>query len=129
MRIHSDVLTRNDFHHAIINSGIGSEGVYIDICTDHRSRTRNRAFDVSLASSKVGRRRNSGTHGARGEECWSATYEQHGRWMAQLYEKDKDARIAFYKNRNDFHRQTNHAFYPEVCDSHSRKGGMKNDRS
>jgi hypothetical protein len=110
MRIHSDKLTRADLAEAIMAAGL--EGVYVDGVIEGRSQSRARGFTVKLAA-RPGpgrRRRNTGRYGAEdaGHEMYqaSATYDEHGAWMAELFERDPDAIVTYYKGRDDFHDQT-----------------------
>lgn len=117
MRIHSDVFTRDDFQRALRDAGLVAHDVILDVCEPHGSRRRLRGFEIQLAAVREyngkskRRRRNSGIYGARGEEeVWAATYAEHGLWMAQLYEKDPDAIVGPYKDRDDFDDKTRNEF-------------------
>jgi hypothetical protein len=101
VKIHSDTLTSGDLH-----SAANAAGVWVD-AIERGSRSRRRAFDFRLAGDSS-RPRNSGTHGA--ERVASATWDQHGHWMADLFDRDPAAIIGPYDGRDDFHQQTDGAY-------------------
>jgi len=114
MRIHSDRLTRQDLYSATE----GIEGVWVDGAIETGSRSRARGFTVKLAAEpqKGRRRRNTGNYGAEDGgypiQVAAATYDEHGRWMAELFERDPDAIITYYSGRDDFHEQTDGKYRP-----------------
>ena len=106
MRIHSDILTRQDIYTAVDNL----PGVYVDV-TEHGSRTHAAAYEVSLEGN--GYAKNTGKYGA-GDEI-AATWDEWGVFLARLFDKDPDARCGAakypaYRNGYDFHAQTNDRF-------------------
>jgi hypothetical protein len=50
------------------------------------------------------------SHGrARAAGNYAATYDEHGEWMAEVFERDPEARIVGYEDyrgRDDFHEKT-----------------------
>jgi hypothetical protein len=70
-----------------------------------RPRVRQHGWKVRLTGSST-RHRNSGTHGAATWESPPATWDEHGRWMAELFDRDPHARIAGYNGRDAFHHET-----------------------
>jgi hypothetical protein len=118
VRIHTDHLSRGDLTAAVSRAGL--RGVWIDGCTEHGSRKRRRAFEVRLAAHpRPGRRRrNTGRYGAEDgfspQYVAAATYDEHGAWIAELYALDADAIVGPYRNRADFHAQTQGHYRTEV---------------
>lgn len=122
MRIHSDTLTGGDLSDALSAAGLRTAGVWIETADKTGSRTRDHAFTVKLAAEpREGRRRqrNTGTRGAEEPRYYrpagadpfqvAATWDEHGRWMAELFEIDPAAVImgsGRYDGREDFHAQT-----------------------
>lgn len=101
MRIHSDILTAADFYAAIDDDG----DVFIDELRETPGRKCQRTFIVYLeAKPSKGRRARHNRPGL------SATYDEHGFWMAELYRIDPDAFVAGYKGYDDFHKQTKGVF-------------------
>lgn len=118
MRIHTDVLTSEDFYRAISAAGL-SPDVWVDECNVRGSRRRNRAFEVRLAAEpgrdkggKARRPRNSGQYGAEnGDYQKAATYDEHGYWMAELFRKDPTLIIqGCYDGAAKFHALTKQRF-------------------
>lgn len=109
MKIYSDTLTRDDLYAAL------PDGVMVaDIREIRNPRKRARGWQITLEgyAARHTRRRNSGTWGAvptAGEYGYAATWDDHGVWMAALYEIDPLALIAEYANRDDFYESTEHA--------------------
>ncbi|MGE0881894.1 MAG: hypothetical protein AB7O61_24845 [Acidimicrobiia bacterium] len=60
----------------------------------------------------------SGKVWARRMQPQHATYHEHGRFMANVFERDPDATIktavTTYHGRDDFHAQTNNDYMPKV---------------
>lgn len=97
MRVQSNTLTKTDLYAAIEDGG----PVFIDELTETEGRKRARSFIVYLeAQPGKGRRPR---HNRRG---YSATYVEHGEWMARLFGTDPDACIAGYNGVDDFHDKT-----------------------
>jgi hypothetical protein len=74
---------------------------------------RSRRFEHVRLCSPVPRgkgkryRLNGGNIGAL--EAYAATYDEHGEWMAEVFERDPEARIVGYEDyrgRDDFHEKT-----------------------
>lgn len=112
MRLHTNVLTTADLSDALTETGLTAEGVFMDVLTLHGSRSHARAFEFRLGATpaKGRRRRNTGHYGAEDagmtQEVAAATYDEHGRWMAYLYERDPYAKIGPYTSVDDFHAKT-----------------------
>lgn len=103
MRIHSDILNASHFFSAVV----GLDGVWVDECNPRGSRSRKCAYEVRLAASQKpgrNRRRNSGQYGA--DSLFAATYDEHGHWMAKLFNVDPNAIIGPYDGEINFHRMT-----------------------
>ena len=101
MKVYSDTLTINDLY-ACLPSGVGIAGVR----EIGRARKRARGWELSLEGydARHTRRTNSGQYGAG--ERFAATWDDHGVWMNNLYERDPNAHIAWYENREDFYEKT-----------------------
>jgi hypothetical protein len=109
MHIHTDHLTGDDLHLALIDSGLHRRGVFLDTdrggpngYTAHRSRKRKHRFTFYLvATDGYGRRyANSGTKGAGTDKA--ATWHEWGAFIAELYHRDPDALIGHYGSARDF---------------------------
>jgi hypothetical protein len=114
MRLHSDVLTQRDLFDAAMISGLHSRGAYVESVTLHRSRSRARGMEFRLASDRSNQYRNSGQYGA---EVWgpkAASWDDHGVWMAELFDRDPNAIIGPYKGRDAFHCATKEAYIKDA---------------
>jgi hypothetical protein len=102
MRIHSDILTRDDLFAAIGAVRADAPDIYLEHASAHGSRSRTRAFEVALRGmgARHTRRPNFGGDG------YAATYHDWGYWIAELFAIDHDAVIGPYKGADDFERQT-----------------------
>lgn len=106
MKVYSETLTMADLHSACPD---GIELMDGAVLIDKRSRRFEGVRLCSPVARKISKRRpNTGTWGAdRAHYC--ATWDEHGAWMAELFERDPSARImgyADYRDREDFHQQT-----------------------
>lgn len=109
MRLHTDVLTRDD----ILNAAKGGT-IAFDRLTEHGSRSHARAFEVKLTGS--GTHTNSGRYGANTWEQ-AATWDEWGIFLGRLYEIDRNllvgsAKNPIYEGWDDFHWQTGERFLP-----------------
>lgn len=105
MKVYSDSLTQRD-----LDAASNIPAYYPEVKREWVGRLRERAYDVRLVGSS-NRWRNSGVYGA--ESTRSATHDQHGEWMARLFEVDPDAIIvgdSRYEGRDDFHAQTEYRY-------------------
>ena len=94
MRIHSSILSYADLKHA------RPDNVTVDIEHEGGSRKRGRGFTVYLyGSSPFWAQHDSSRH--------AATWDEHGIWMARLFDLDRDAIISWYDGYEDFIGQTN----------------------
>jgi hypothetical protein len=98
--IHSNTLTADDLYDAARTI----PGVYVDELSIHGSRDHARSFRVKLEG--TGRQRNSGRWGADGSGQ-AATWDEHGAWMARVFDADPDARFGdkahpIYQGREHF---------------------------
>lgn len=104
MKIYSDTLSTDDLYAAL------PDRVHLDgLCPITRPRVRRRGWIVKLTGTST-RHRNSGSYGAASWESTPATWDEHGQWMARLYELDPEARITYYANRDQFHAMTKNAY-------------------
>jgi hypothetical protein len=106
MRLHTDTLTLTDFlaagNHASAVSG-GTVTVHYE--SRHASRSHAAAYEVKLTGDgTLTRKRNMANTGI------SATYAQHGHFLAFLYEIDPTAKLGPYKSREHFHSTTGNDF-------------------
>lgn len=100
MKVYSDVLTEADLRSAL------PDGVYADVRPLRQARVRRFGWDVYLEGfgARHTRATNSGTYGAGSRKAVS--YDDHGVWMARLYQIDPDARVSWWKSRADFEQGT-----------------------
>jgi hypothetical protein len=98
VKLYSDTLTAADLHAAANLPAYG-----VELVTIQRPRVRKHGWTFRLWGSS-GRWRNSGQHGAERERA--TTWDQHGEWMARLFDKDPAAKIGPYNGCDDFHAQT-----------------------
>lgn len=52
--------------------------------------------------------KNSGDHGS--DTIWAATYDEWGWFIAELFERDPNAKFGYYSSRDDFNEKTNGKF-------------------
>jgi hypothetical protein len=93
--------------------GLVAPSVYFEQCDERGSRSRTRAFDIKLACATKykndGRRRaNSGNHGSAYR--YTATYDEWGFFIAEIFERDPEAVFGNYNGRDDFENQTHGAY-------------------
>lgn len=112
MRIHTDTLTARDIYDAADRAG---DAVSVTF-TQHGSRSRARAFNVTLTGSSS-RRPNSGGYGAGGYgDTYAATWDEWGMFLAELFRRDP-AMIAgspgrpVYADAEHFHWTTGGRFH------------------
>lgn len=108
MKVYSDTLDRNDLYEA----AHGTPGVQITSTKMNRPRIRARGWAVTLTCPSSNRHQNSGTHDAATWMPSAASWDQYGQWMALVFERDPDARIAEYDGREAFHRATKNKYSP-----------------
>ena len=102
MKVYSDTITRADLFDCLPGD------VSAEVIEIRHARKRAHGFTVSLEGigDRHYRRKNGGNYGASSPGVMAATWDDHGVWMARLYELDPDALIADYAGRDDFERQT-----------------------
>lgn len=91
---------------AIIEAG-RAEGMWVQLLHIRRTRIRKHGWHASTEGTSK-RPKNSGTFGA--SHLYAASWDQHGRWFARLFQYDPNAVIvgvARYDGAEDFHAQTN----------------------
>lgn len=103
MKIHSDILTKQDIIEAATNADLGTS-IYFTTLDARGSRSREHAFEFRLASNTSMRRSNSGTHGAGSDHA--ASWDDHGHFFARVFLADPEAKIGRYDGEFDFHVQT-----------------------
>jgi hypothetical protein len=104
VKLYSDTLTGADLNDAL------PRGVGIETLSIGRPRNAARGWTVRLYCYGNRRLRNSGRHGAESQGPPAASWDQHGEWMAALYDRDPHARIGPYTGRDDFHTKTDGAY-------------------
>ena len=109
MKLYSDTLDSQR-----LAAAARAEGLYLELASMSRPRKRARGWTVRLSNPSSRRHRNSGTHGAATWELDPpASWDDHGRWMARLYDLDPGMVVAEYDGAADFHRATRGAFKQE----------------
>lgn len=124
MRIHTDKLTFQRIQDAMAEAkrkGRIAKHVTFETLKAHNSRDYDRSFEVRLeAYTKVdgdGRRyANSGSYGAA--TAYTATYDEWGWFLAELYEIDPYMRVGsksypIYSSDDDFHERTGLSYHPQ----------------
>lgn len=131
MKIHTNTLTTADLWACMARAAeLGrTSGVYVDSAEQVGSRSHSHAIRFRLAADQApGRRRprNTGTYGAEGSwrdggerHQYAATWDDHGHWMAQVFEVDPlavfshgGASSASYRGREHFHAATGCKYVP-----------------
>ncbi len=99
MRIHTDVLTKNDLCDCL------PPDVWVEALLTG-SRSRDCAYTVHLSGegARHTRRANNGSRGAGYEHA--ATFSDWGRWINALYDRDPAALIGQYRNSGHFYATT-----------------------
>jgi len=111
MRLHSDIITRDDIYEATQEAG---KNVVFAEVTEHGSRARRRAFEVKLTGTSS-RRPNSGKHGAGDLDDRAATWDEWGMFLADLFGADPDMIVGtpgrpVYDGAVNFHLATVYRF-------------------
>jgi hypothetical protein len=109
MRIHTDTLLHTDIiaatHYVkrVTGSAVTTMGGFPEV---RGSRSHAGAYEVYLMSDgKLSRRRTM-----RDRDCYAATYEQWGWFLAYLYAIDQHAKAGPYNGSDAFDSQTRYAF-------------------
>jgi hypothetical protein len=109
MRIYSDTLTARDLFETVRMV----PGMYLDSIEEiKRAKLRQRGWIVQTAGSS-NHWKNSGKNGAG--PTYAASYDDHGKWFALLYQRDYEAIIVGagrYNNADDFHKKTRDKYRP-----------------
>lgn len=121
MKLHTNRLHRADFLSALRRQkalGNIAEDVLFDTLDEHRSKTHQRRFDIKLeAVTKVagdGRyQRNSGRHGPE-YDAYSATYDEWGYLLGDLFRQDPDMVTEHYAGRTMFLVKTGYSYDDEA---------------
>lgn len=93
MKIHADKLTTGALYDAL------PAGVIITECEPAKSRTHAHAWIVRLSGSSP-----YAQQGGTGYKA--ATWDEHGRWMADLFAIDPGAILGQWKGRTHFYTET-----------------------
>ncbi len=103
MKVYSDILTRDDMLDAL------PYGVTLEECEKIQNpRVRSQGWNVQLRRWGSNRHTNSGHYGAG--ERGAATYDDHGVWIAELFDRDPSARISWWDGRDHFNQGTEHKY-------------------
>jgi len=94
MRIHTNTLTASD-----LDDAARIARVEFGRMTEHGSRSRDHAFDVTLTGESK-RRPNGGTSGA--SDDYAATWDQWGVFLGVLFDRDPEMTCRAYKDFVDF---------------------------
>ena len=98
MRIHTDTLTASN-----VQTAATTARVTLDRFTEHKSKSRDHAFDITLQGESK-RHQNGGTGKA-------ATWDQWGVFLAVLFDMDDSLSIPrAYAHDSDFHYKTANRF-------------------
>lgn len=121
MQAHSNVLQHEAFREALAETGLASQGVYLEPITQHGSKSRARAFKISLSAEagrdfngKARRPKNSGRYGAESSYYKAATYDEWGVFIRALFRRDPEMKFGPYDGVQDFHEKTGHRFAQEA---------------
>lgn len=94
MKLYSDILSEEDLRAA---SGVAGVSMW-ELERIERPRKRQNAWNVYLTGSASYRSQ------ATGEPA--ATWDEHGVWMAELYKRDPNLVVAYYRNLSHFVAET-----------------------
>lgn len=109
MKLYSDSLSTSDLADAC--AAAGRMVYFAALQPIHRAKVRARGWKVKLASLQSRRYSNTGTHGADTDSPHNAaSWADHGRFFAVLFDRDPGARLACYDGREDFHAKTKGEF-------------------
>lgn len=93
MKVHTNTLTRDD-----VAEAAAAAGVTVISLTEHRSQSRDHAFNLILSGSG----RSGGQYGNASAK--SATWDEWGIVLAELFRRDPSVRIAkVYESEAAFH--------------------------
>ena len=106
MKVYSDILTADHLAAACrAQEGVG----LVSAEQIERARVRRRGWKVQLYGTSP-HPRNTGRYGGQHDGWPPATWDEHGRWMAELFRRDPNARIAEYDGAEEFERSTEGAY-------------------
>lgn len=116
MRLHTDKLHTDNLFNALFaakDAGNIAESVYFDILVRKASHSKEHAYEIQLASmGKIPgdkrRYRNSGKFGA--QDDYSATHDEWGFFITELYKLDRELTFGPYTGKEDFHEQTTYKY-------------------
>lgn len=119
MRVHTKLGGR-EFKALLQVDGRLGQDLYFENLTEHGSRTHDRAFNVKIwsqnrttISGATRKRPNPGNwlNGQRTRQCFTATFDEWGYFLAALFEADPHARVVnCYNDREHFHERTLRAY-------------------
>lgn len=96
-------------------NGLVTADVVFDLFGPAGSRSHRTAFEVHLAtadrdSSPSGKKRPVAAHAGGTGLKYSASWEEWGEFLAELFAADETAKAGSYKSPDDFHAKTDYAF-------------------
>ena len=89
MKLHSDILSDSDIYEAARIAG-----VTVWTCERFKARVRKTGWTIYLGGSSP--------HRSQATQQPAATWDEHGVWMAELYKRDPQLRVSFYKTLDHF---------------------------
>jgi hypothetical protein len=101
MKVYSDSLTFTDLRACAEEVGLT---VAWDTREMQKPRIRTFGWEVRLHDADSKRYYNSGPYGAR--DRGAPSWDRYGHWMARIFQRDANARIAEYNGAEEFHRVT-----------------------
>jgi hypothetical protein len=118
MKLHTK-LTSHDISEALENvkqHGLVTEDISFVQFAYESSRSHANGYLIqlgttnkySLPSGKKRHYKNSGDRGA--DMIWAATYDEWGWFIAEIFDRDPNAKFGYYKSRDDFNEQTKWKF-------------------
>lgn len=107
MKIHSNTLTMTD-----VREAAAAAGVTFDRCTESGSRSKARAFDVTLrGNSRRAPNFGTGKVDRFGVTEKAATWDQWGVFLGVLFARDDEMVTPYDKSGDAFHERTAHRFF------------------
>jgi hypothetical protein len=102
MRLHTNILTPKTIHgqHVVFETRLKVEGPF-------GSRSHRHAYEITLRGIGPHHRKNAQNTSDNSISEKAATYDEWGKFIADLFRADPDAKIGPYNDRTDFRAKTN----------------------